>query len=128
MTIVLKVVAVGIIFAIISVVLKQYRREYVYLLSLCVVIIILSLVIDEISSTIGEIYDLFKIINITHIKSLLKITGIAIIADIVCDVIDESGEKAVSNVICIVVKFIILIYTLPMLKEIISFCNEILNK
>ena len=53
---------------------------------------------------------------------------IAIIADIVCDVIDESGEKAVSNVICIVVKFIILIYTLPMLKEIISFCNEILNK
>lgn len=128
MTIIFKVVAIGILFAVISVVLKQFRREYALLLALCVIIVIASFVFGEISKSFYEFYDLFKLINIKHIKSLLKITGIAIVADIVCDILDDCGEKAVSNVICIVIKFIILSFTIPMLKETISFCSEILNK
>jgi hypothetical protein len=84
--------------------------------------------IDEFSGFIKEIYAFFNLIKIEHIKSLLKVAGISIVADVICDILDDSGEKAVSNIVCIVIKIIILISTLPMLKEILNFCSVILNK
>jgi stage III sporulation protein AD len=128
MNIIFKIIAISLIFTITSIILKQYRREYSFLLALSVIIIILSILIDEFSGFIKEIYAFFNLIKIEHIKSLLKVAGISIVADVICDILDDSGEKAVSNIVCIVIKIIILISTLPMLKEILNFCSEILNK
>ncbi|MBQ3524225.1 MAG: hypothetical protein IJA43_07230 [Clostridia bacterium] len=107
-----------------SVILKSYRPEYVFLMRIFVVVLIFTLLIDDIAGFISNILSVFSVfnINIEHINLLLKVTGIAIITDFICDTLIDSGEKSLAGVVSISSKFLIIFLALPILNGLILFC------
>ena len=124
MSIFLKIGAIALIYMFFSVILKSYRPEYVFLMRIIVVVLIFTLLIDDIAGFISNILSVFSVfnINIEHINLLLKVTGIAIITDFICDTLIDSGEKSLAGVVSISSKFLIIFLALPILNGLILFC------
>ena len=124
MSIFLKIGAIALIYMFFSVILKSYRPEYVFLMRIFVVVLIFTLLIDDIAVFISNILSVFSVfnINIEHINLLLKVTGIAIITDFICDTLIDSGEKSLAGVVSISSKFLIIFLALPILNGLILFC------
>lgn len=124
MSIFLKIGAIALIYMFFSVILKSYRPEYVFLMRIFVVVLIFTLLIDDIAGLISNILSVFSVfnINIEHINLLLKVTGIAIITDFICDTLIDSGEKSLAGVVSISSKFLIIFLALPILNGLILFC------
>ena len=124
MSVFLKIGAIALIYMFFSVILKSYRPEYVFLMRIFTVLLIFVLLIDDFRSFISNILSVFSVfnINIEHINLLLKVTGIAIITDFICDTLIDSGEKSLAGVVSISSKFLIIFLALPILNGLILFC------
>ena len=124
MSILLKIGGAAFIYVCFSVILKSYRPEYVFLMRICTVIIIFLLLTDDLSALISNILSVFSVFNIdyAHINLLLKVTGIAIITDFVCDTLIDSGEKSLAGVVTVASKFLIIYLAMPILNGLIVFC------
>lgn len=124
MSIFLKIGAIALIYMCFSVILKSYRPEYVFLMRIFTVLLIFVLLFDDFRSFISNILSVFSVfnINIEHINLLLKVTGIAIITDFICDTLIDSGEKSLAGVVSISSKFLIIFLALPILNGLILFC------
>ncbi len=124
MSIFLKIGIIALIYMCFAVILKSYRPEYVFLMRIFAVVLIFTLLIDDIASFISNILSVFSVFNIKseHINLLLKVTGIAIITDFICDTLTDSGEKSLAGVISVASKFLILFLSLPILNGLILFC------
>ena len=95
MNIFLKIGFVALIYLCFSVILKSYRPEYVLLMRIFAVVLIFSLLIDDISTFISNVLSIFSVFNIKseHIKLLLKVTGVGIVTDFIYDTLIDAGEK-----------------------------------
>lgn len=124
MNIVIKIGLIALVYIFLSVVLKPYRTEYIFLLRICSVALIFVFIADDISEFIGKILTVFTIFNIepVHVKLLTKVVGITIITDFVCDNLIDQGEKTIADVVAVSSKFIILLLAMPMLNGLIVFC------
>ena len=129
MNIITKVAILAFIFAILSLLLKSYRAEFVFLLRVFVVILCFSLIIDYISNFISELLTIFTVFNIQseHISLLLKIIATAIVADVASDTLIDVGEVSVANIILLISKFIIMFMTMPILNSLIIFCLKFIT-
>lgn len=124
MNVFLKIGIIALVYVCFSVILKSYRPEFVFLMRICTVIIIFLLVTDDLASFISNILSVFSVFNIEseHINLLLKVTGIAIVTDFVCDTLIDSGEKSLAGVLSVASKFLIIYLALPVLNGLILFC------
>ena len=124
MNIVIKIGLIALVYILLSVVLKPYKTEYIFLLRICSVALIFVFIADDISEFIGKILTVFTIFNIesVHVKLLTKAVGITIITDFVCDNLIDQGEKTIADVVAVSSKFIILLLAMPMLNGLIVFC------
>lgn len=126
MNIFLKIGFVSLIYLCFSVILKSYRPEYVLLMRMFTVILIFSLLIDDISTFISNVLSIFSVFNIKseHIKLLLKVTGVGIVTDFICDTLIDAGEKSLAVIVSMSSKFLIIILSLPILNGLIVFCMK----
>ena len=124
MSIFLKIGIIALIYLFISVILKSYRPEYVFLMRVFAVVLVFATLVDDIARFISNILSIFTVFNIEseYINLLLKITGIAIITDFICDTLIDSGEKSLAGVVAISSKFLIMFLSLPILNGLILFC------
>ncbi len=124
MSIFLKISAIALIYVCLSIFLKSYRPEYVFLMRLCTVILIFLFLCEDLSVFISNILAAFSVFNIEteHINLLLKVTGIAIITDFICDTLTDSGEKSLAGIVSVSSKFLIIYLALPVLNGLIIFC------
>ena len=120
----LKIGIIALIYLFISVILKSYRPEYVFLMRVFAVVLVFATLVDDIARFISNVLSIFTVFNIEseHINLLLKITGIAIITDFICDTLIDSGEKSLAGVVAISSKFLIMFLSLPILNGLILFC------
>ena len=120
----LKIGIIALIYLFISVILKSYRPEYVFLMRVFAVVLVFATLVDDIARFISNILSIFTVFNIEseHINLLLKITRIAIITDFICDTLIDSGEKSLAGVVAISSKFLIIFLSLPILNGLILFC------
>lgn len=126
MNIFLKIGFVALIYLCFSVILKSYRPEYVLLLRIFAVVLIFSLLIDDISTFISNVLSIFSVFNIKseHIKLLLKVTGVGIVTDFIYDTLIDAGEKSLAGIVSMSSKFLIIILSLPILNGLIVFCMK----
>lgn len=126
MNIFLKIGFVALIYLCFSVILKSYRPEYVLLMRIFAVVLIFSLLIDDISAFISNVLSIFSVFNIKseHIKLLLKVTGVGIVTDFICDTLIDAGEKSLAGIVSMSSKFLIIILSLPILNGLIAFCMK----
>lgn len=123
MSVFLKIGIISLFYLLFSVILKSYRPEYVLLLRIFVVILIFSLLVEDISVFISNILSIFSVFNIKteHINLLLKVTGIAIVTDFICDTLIDSGEKSLASIVSVASKLLIILISLPLLNGLILF-------
>lgn len=129
MSILFKIAAVAFFYVCFSTVLKSHRPEYVFLVRICAVVLIFLFIVDDIADFITNILSAFSAFNISsaHISLLLKVVGISLVTDFVCDSLKDSGESSLSNVVSISSKFMILYMSLPMLNGLIIFCLQLVE-
>lgn len=129
MSILFKIAAVAFVYVCLSTVLKSHRPEYVFLIRICAVVIIFLFIVEDIANLITNILSAFSAFNISsaHVSLLLKVVGISIVTDFVCDSLKDSGESSLSNVVSISSKFMILYMSLPLLNGLIIFCLQLVK-
>lgn len=129
MSVLIKIGAVAFVYVCLAGVLKNQRTEYVFLLRICAVILIFLFIIDDVADFITNTLTVFSAFNISsaHISLLLKVVGISIITDFVCDTLKDSGEQSLSSIVSVSSKFMILYMSLPLINGLIMFCLQIVE-
>lgn len=128
MDIVVKIIGVGLIALVISMVLKQYKPDMSIYISLIAGCIIMFMVIDK----LGNIVQLLKTvaskieINNGFLDILLKITGIAILSEIAISLCKDAGESSLANKIEIGTKVIIISFSIPIISSLLELVIKIL--
>ncbi len=125
----IKISALAIVFLIFSVILKAYRPEYVFLMRIFAAVMIFSLMLGDIAEFISNILAAFSVFSIdsAHIKLLLKVTGIAILTDFICDTLRDNGDNSLAGVVSVSAKFVILYMSLPIINALIIFCLQFIQ-
>ncbi len=125
---IVKVVAIGIVAVIIITIIKQYKPEFAIYVSIVAGIIIFFTVFDKLAGIINIINELSSKANINSefIKILLKITGIAFLAEFAIQICTDLGESALANKVDLGGKVIIIGLSIPILSSLIETVIQIL--
>lgn len=119
---IMQIVAVGMIATVLIVVVKSQRPELGVLLSAVSGVILFLLVLDKIGSIIDVIVDLTTRvdINMVYISTVLKIIGIAYIAEFGAQISRDAGESAVATKIEFAAKIMIMVLAVPIIVSVLQ--------
>ncbi len=129
MTVLIKISAIAIVFIFLSLLLKNNSNEFIFFMRIAVIVIIFLAIGDSLSEFISSIVYMFSALEIDelHIKTLVKVAGISIVADFICDILKDNNESTLSRVVEISAKLFIIILSFPMMNSLVAFCVEIIN-
>ena len=125
---IIKIIGIALIALIIIILLKQYKPDSVIYVSLITGVLILLLIMEQLTGIIGLLQDLAKkaSVNSTFIALLLKITGIAILAEFAVSICKDSGESAIASKIEIGSKIVIIAMSIPIISSLLEIILKIL--
>ena len=125
---IIKIIGIGLIALVISIILKQYRPEYAIYVSIVAGILILVFIMSKITGIINLLKAISDktYINKQFLSTLLKITGIAIITEFAVSICTDAGEKAIASKIEIGSKVIIIAMSIPIISSLLELIIEIL--
>ncbi len=125
---IIKIIGIALIALIIIILIKQYRPEFAIYISLLTGVLILLLVIDQLSEIISLLQSLATkaSINSTFLSLLIKITGIAFLAEFAVSVCKDAGEGAIASKIEIGSKIIIIAMSIPIISSLLEIILKIL--
>ena len=114
---IIKIIGIGLVALIIIILLKQYKPEFAIYISLLAGVLILLLVMDQLTQAISLLQSLASkaSINSTFLAILLKITGIAFLAEFAVSVCKEIGSK-----------IIIIAMSIPIISSLLEIILKIL--
>ncbi len=129
MNILLRIAILSLVFVLLSLLLKNYRPEYAFLLRIFAITAIIYFTLEYVEKFINSFSSIFSNFNIdsSHILLLIKIVGIAIITDFISDILTDNGEIAMANTVTIFSKFMVLFLTFPVLNGILAFCLKFIE-
>lgn len=116
---IVKVVGIGFLTLIISIVLKEYKKEYAIYASIIGGVILLTMsfgTINEIVGFLTRISEKTSYNNSSFISLLLKITGIAVLVEYGTSICKDSGETAIASKIDFAGKIIIISMSIPVIS------------
>lgn len=92
---IIRIIGVAFVALIIIIILKQYKPEFVIYVSIAAGIIILFMVMDKLTGIIGLLQSFADkaSINSDFLVLLLKITGIAFLAEFAVSICQDAGER-----------------------------------
>ena len=126
----ISVVAIGLIAAVLSVILKQYKPEYSIIVSILAVVIILLGILGAVTPVIAEIKNMMNNVQIPYkyITVLIKSVGICYITQLVADICKDAGQTAISSKVELAGKIAICLLTLPLYRDLLSLTQTIIGK
>lgn len=125
---ILKIVGVGIVATVLSVILRQQKPEFAVQISIVTGVIILSFVLDELSYVVKVLEDLSKRADLdsVYFSIVLKVVGIAYIAEFGSQVSKDAGESSIASKIELGAKVIIMMMSIPILMSILDLIIKII--
>ncbi|MCL1866649.1 MAG: stage III sporulation AC/AD family protein [Oscillospiraceae bacterium] len=123
------IVGIGIIAALLSVTLKQYKPEFGMYISLIAGILILIAVLKEITPVLDTIGELIAAVSLDAVygAALLKALAICYITQLAGDACRDAGETAIAGKIEIAGKLSIVLVSLPLFKGIVDVVTNLIN-
>ncbi len=114
---ILQIVAIGIVSAVLSIVLKKESPVFSLMICIAASLLILIMLLPHISSVIGFLQNIGDRItaSIPYAPVLLKIIGIAYIAEFGSQICHDAGESAIASKIEFGGKIIILTVSSPII-------------
>ena len=121
---IIKIIGIGLISLVITIIVKQYKPEFAVYISLIAGALILMLVFDKLSEVIKLLNNLASksAINSKFISLLIKITGIAILTEFAVSICKDSGETAIANKMDIGGKIMIIAVSVPIIFKPLGKC------
>jgi stage III sporulation protein AD len=118
----IKVVGIVLTALIINIVLKNYSKEFTFLINIVCTIIIFTLISKDLKGIVDRLTSISNEISVLlpYIKIMLKILGISMIAQLLSDLCRDNGENTLANQTELSAKIIILVTALPLFTTIID--------
>ena len=125
---IIKIIGIAVIALIIIIILKQYRPEFAIYISILTGILIILLVTDKLTDIIQLLNSIASkaSINTEFIALLLKITGIAFLAEFAVSICKDAGEVAIASKVEIGSKIIIIAMSIPIISALLEIILKIL--
>ncbi|WP_427339192.1 stage III sporulation protein AD [Caloranaerobacter sp. DY30410] len=125
---IIQIVGIGIIATILAVLLKQEKPEISLQISIVTGLIIFIFVISKLSYVIGVLSNLAQRIDIDFIyfSTILKIIGIAYIAEFGAQISRDAGEETIASKIELAGKILIMTLSVPILLAVLDLILKIM--
>lgn len=114
---IVQIVGLGFVVTLLSLIIKRERPEFALQLSLALAAIIFLLVLTKIGTVLNLFRDLAEKANISqmYLNIILKIIGIAYIAEFGAQVCKDAGEGAVASKIELAGKVMVMVMAIPII-------------
>lgn len=125
---IIRIIGVGFLGLITTVILKEYKKEYAIYASLICGTIILFYSMGTLESIISFLVNIVSNsrYNNAFIKIILKITGIAILAEYAVSICKDLGENSIANKIDFASKIIVVSLSIPIISNTLEILTELL--
>ncbi len=125
---ILQIVGIGLVATILIVIIRKERPDMALTISLTAGAIIFLLLIGNIFSIIGVMEDVARKANLDDIyfTTILKVLGIAYIAEFGSQLCKDAGESAIASKIELGGKIIIMILAMPILSALMDVILQII--
>ena len=125
---VIKIIGIGLISLIIIIIIKQYKPEFAIYVSIIAGVAIIYLIFNKLEGIINLLKTISNKsgINNEFIELLLKITGIAFLAEFSINLCKDSGESAIANKIEMGTKVVIVSMSIPIISSLLEVITKLL--
>ena len=125
---IIKLIGIGLISVVIIGIIRQYKPEFAVYVSLAAGILILSLSFEGFSQILNLIENYSEKISVSSkfVTILLKITGIAILAEFACSICKDCGESAIASKIDIGSKVLIIGASVPIISSLLEVVMRVM--
>ena len=125
---IVQVIGLAIIVTVIGTVLRQIRPEMAIQLSILAGVAIFLLVMDKIRLIIDVMQKLADQANISsyYLFIILKIVGVAYLAEFACQICKDAGENALATKVEIAAKIFVVILAIPIIVAIMESMMQLL--
>lgn len=119
---IVQVIGLGLIATVIIVILKEYRPELAFQVSLAAGLVIILLVINYVFEAVQVVTDIAvgAGLNLIYLQALLRIIGISYLAEFGAQVCRDAGEGSIAAKIEFAAKIIILVISIPIILAVIE--------
>lgn len=126
--VVFKIAMLGIVAAFSAMSIKESRNDIAIIISIAAGTLILIVVVDYLSGFITELESIINqiAIDFTPLKYIFKIVFIGMIGDVSCSIVEECGQKNLSDKIALAFRVIIVSLVVPLIKELLSIIIKII--
>lgn len=125
---ILQIVGLGIVAAILSIVLKKQRPEIALQISILTGIIIFTLVAANFSTVLKLLEGIASKadLDLVYITTVVKIIGVAYIAQFGAEICRDAGESAIASKIEFAGKVLIVVMAAPIILALLNLLIEIM--
>jgi stage III sporulation protein AD len=125
---IIQIVGLGLIVTILSLIIKEQKPMFAFLLATFTGVLIFLFLIGKISSVIRVLEDLAvkSNVNMVFLKTILKIIGIAYIAEFGAQIVRDAGQESIASKIELSGKILIMVMAIPIISVIIETVVKLL--
>lgn len=119
---ILQISGIALTGAVLAVVIKQQKPPLAMLLSICVGVIIFLLVLSKVGAIVEVLSQLAGQANISsvYLGTLLKIIGIAYIADFIAQICRDADQGALAVKVELAAKVLVLVLAVPIVVAVLQ--------
>ncbi|CAH1197498.1 stage III sporulation protein AD [Paenibacillus sp. 2RAB27] len=125
---IIQIVGLGLIVTILTLIIKEQKPMFAFLLAAFTGIVIFLFLIGKISSVIQVLEDLAvkSNVNLVFLKTILKIIGVAYIAEFGAQIVRDAGQDSIASKIELSGKVLIMVMAIPIITVIIETVVKLL--
>jgi stage III sporulation protein AD len=119
---IIQIVGIALIATVLTLIIKEQKPIFAFLLTAFTGIVLFLLLIGKISAVIHTLEQLAvkSDINMIFLKTILKIIGIAYIAEFGAQIVRDAGQEAIAAKIELSGKILIMVMAIPIVSVIIE--------
>lgn len=125
---IIKITGLGLVAVVLIVIIRQQRPELAVQLSIVVGAVIFTMMLGKINSVISLMQELARRSNVStlYMGTILKIVGVAYIAEFGAQICRDAGEGAVASKIEFAAKVIVIVLAVPIIAAVFDFLFKLL--
>lgn len=125
-----KIVLIGMAGGMLSLFLKDYRREYAVITGLITAAIVMNYSVECLVNVIKSIRYITEKsgVDIKYFTIVLKVVGVAYVSQFGGELLRDCGEGAVASKVELAGKIFILYLTIPIITSFLNVCIEAVNR
>lgn len=124
-----RVIGLGITGAVLSLLIKQYRPEIAMAIPILTAAAILAMCSPYLNAVVTAFTDIADRagIELVHMKTVIKIIGVAYICQFASDICSDAGERAIAGKIELGGRIVIITLSMPIIYNMLELVSNIIS-